>query len=70
VQFELGHALREAPARHDALKLGLRHLYETELRAHGSQLSSEAIHAVLEQDIELNAQGMGVWLDRAAVTAS
>jgi glyoxylase-like metal-dependent hydrolase (beta-lactamase superfamily II) len=64
---ELGHALRTAPARHQALKRGLRELYETELRAHGSQLSSEAIHTLLEQDIELNAQGMAVWLDREAV---
>jgi glyoxylase-like metal-dependent hydrolase (beta-lactamase superfamily II) len=63
----LGRALRAAPERHQALARGLSHLYETELRAHGSQLSSEAIHALLEQDIELNAQGLGVWLDREAV---
>jgi glyoxylase-like metal-dependent hydrolase (beta-lactamase superfamily II) len=67
---ELGHTLRTAPERHHALKTGLRALYETELRAHGSQLSSEAIYTLLEQDIELNAQGMGVWLDREAVPAT
>lgn len=61
---ELGHSLRDAPDRQRALERGLSGLYETELRAHGSQLSSEQIHTLLAQDIELNAQGMGVWLDR------
>lgn len=67
---EIGHALRAAPERHESLKRGLSHLYETALREHGSLVSSEAIHALLEQDIELNAQGMGVWLDREAVPDS
>lgn len=67
---ELGRTLRDSPERHCALKLGLQNLYETELRAHGSQLPSEVIHALLAQDIELNAQGMGVWLDREAASAS
>ena len=66
----LGRALSAAPDRHEALKSGLRSLYETELRARGSQLSSAAIHALLAQDIELNAQGMGVWLDREAASTS
>jgi glyoxylase-like metal-dependent hydrolase (beta-lactamase superfamily II) len=60
----LGTALRSAPERHVALKLGLRRLYEDALRAHGCQLSADALQALLAPDIELNAQGMGVWLDR------
>lgn len=67
---ELGRTLRAAPERHQALQNALRQLYETELRAHGSQLSSEAISALLAPDIELNAQGLGVWLDREAVPAT
>lgn len=62
----LGNALRDVPQRHEALRQALAALYEAELRAHGSQLDPGAIRALLEQDIELNAQGMGVWLDRAA----
>jgi hypothetical protein len=61
---QLGHNLKNAPERHTALKRELETLYETELRAHGSQLSSETIQALLAPDVELNAQGMGVWLDR------
>jgi glyoxylase-like metal-dependent hydrolase (beta-lactamase superfamily II) len=63
---QLGHTLANVPERHEALKRGLAALYERELRAHGSLLASEAIHALLEQDIELNAQGMGVWLNKHA----
>ena len=62
---ELGHKLQHAPERHAALTQALRILYENELRAHGSQLASETIQALLAPDVELNAQGMGVWLDRA-----
>jgi glyoxylase-like metal-dependent hydrolase (beta-lactamase superfamily II) len=62
---ELGHKLQHAPERHAALTQALRILYENELRVHGSQLASETIHALLAPDVELNAQGMGVWLDRA-----
>jgi glyoxylase-like metal-dependent hydrolase (beta-lactamase superfamily II) len=66
----LGHALQHAEPRHQALRQGLSKLYETELRAHGSQMSAEDIDTLLEQDIELNAQGMGVWLDRATTSAT
>lgn len=60
----LGESVRAVGARHEALKRGLRELYIQELRAHGSQLGTQAILDLLEMDVELNAQGMGVWLDR------
>jgi glyoxylase-like metal-dependent hydrolase (beta-lactamase superfamily II) len=60
----LGRALRDQPGRHDALRQGLRRLYAHSLRRHGSALTDEAIGDVLAIDIELNAQGMAVWLDR------
>jgi glyoxylase-like metal-dependent hydrolase (beta-lactamase superfamily II) len=62
----LGRALAAVPERHAALTRGLRQLYEEELRAHGCQLSGDALYTLLAPDIELNAQGMGVWLDREA----
>jgi hypothetical protein len=34
------------------------------LAAHGCTLPAAEIDRVLALDIELNAQGMGVWLDR------
>lgn len=60
----LGHALRQHPQRHQALREGLRALYLRSLRTHGCTLPDEAIETLLAIDIELNAQGMGVWLDR------
>jgi glyoxylase-like metal-dependent hydrolase (beta-lactamase superfamily II) len=62
----LGHALRRHPDRHRALADGLRGIYRRSLRALGSTLDDDAIDTVLALDIELNAQGMGVWLDRPA----
>ena len=49
---------------HAALAGELRALYRERLRAHGVALSDEAIDAVLAMDIELNAQGLEVWLAR------
>ena len=60
----IGHALRDHPQRHQALREALAALYLKSLRAHGCTLTEESILEVLALDIELNAQGMGVWLDR------
>ena len=55
-----------APDRHARLTDGLRALYTGRLRALDSPLDDAAIAALLAADIELNAQGLAVWLDRAA----
>jgi hypothetical protein len=34
------------------------------VRAHGSTLPDAEVRAVLATDLELNAQGLGVWLDQ------
>ncbi|MES2959641.1 MAG: MBL fold metallo-hydrolase [Pseudomonadota bacterium] len=54
---------RHAPQRHDALKRGLAALYASSLAAHGVEHVPEKL-ALLAMDIELNAQGMGVWLEK------
>ncbi|MBS7458197.1 MBL fold metallo-hydrolase [Coralloluteibacterium stylophorae] len=51
--------------RHARLKAALAALYLDRLGAHGSTLDADAIDAQIAGDIELNAQGLGVWLDRA-----
>ncbi len=56
----------QAPERHAALQSGLRALYLADLRAQGSTITDAAFDAQMALDIELNAQGMGVWLDRSA----
>lgn len=60
----LGRSLRDAPDRHAQLAEGLRSLYRRSLRAHGCPLDDAQIESSLALDVELNAQGMGVWLDR------
>ena len=61
----LGQQLKTAPDRHGALKSGLTALYRAQLLRHGV-LEVEAGISGLALDIELNAQGLGIWLDRPA----
>jgi len=60
----LGLRLRAAPQRHAALCAALEALYLEGVRAHGCAFAPDEVHALLAIDIELNAQGMAVWLDR------
>ena len=60
----LARSLAAAPDRHAALKLGLQAILLRSLRAHGVALSDERIRELLALDFELNAQGIGIWLDR------
>lgn len=60
----LGRAEREAPDRHEALMRGQRAIFTRSLAAHGCGLDPEEIAALLALDVELNAQGMAIWLDR------
>jgi len=58
--------LRHAEDRHEKLKAELSGLYLESLAAHGSQLAPERCLDLLAMDIELNAQGIAIWLDRPA----
>jgi glyoxylase-like metal-dependent hydrolase (beta-lactamase superfamily II) len=60
----LGLRHRQADDRHARLRQGLATIYAASLEAHGS--SRPDARELLELDIELNAQGMAAWLDRAA----
>jgi glyoxylase-like metal-dependent hydrolase (beta-lactamase superfamily II) len=60
----LGRSLRHAPERHEALKRGQLEIFVRSLAAHGCRDSRERIAQLLAMDLELNAQGMEVWLDR------
>ncbi len=59
-------ARRPAAERHQALKDGLLAMYIESLAAHGCGLGATRIAELLAMDTELNAQGIAVWLDRAA----
>jgi glyoxylase-like metal-dependent hydrolase (beta-lactamase superfamily II) len=54
----------DRPARHRAMIAALSELYLARARAHGVAMDDAAVLDLLGMDIELNAQGMGVWLDR------
>lgn len=60
----LAETVRDAPQRHAALKAGLQAQARQQLQQHGVA-DLETTVASLALDIELNAQGLGVWLDRA-----
>jgi glyoxylase-like metal-dependent hydrolase (beta-lactamase superfamily II) len=53
----------DASQRHEAMKQQLTELYFTRALAHGWQGHRAQLLELLSMDIELNAQGLGVWLD-------
>jgi glyoxylase-like metal-dependent hydrolase (beta-lactamase superfamily II) len=63
---ELAKSLPASKARHQALKEGLEAIHRRSLREHGVTLSDERIGELLALDLELNAQGIAIWLDRTA----
>ena len=62
----LAKSLTAGPDRHEALKRGLEAIHLRSLRAHGVTLPDERLRELLALDFELNAQGIGIWLDRTA----
>ncbi len=62
----MAKAVRDAPNRHARLIQGQRDILLPRLRAHGCTLSDVEIERLLASDYELNAQGLGIWLDRIA----
>jgi hypothetical protein len=63
---ERQRGVSDAAARHEALKRGQLAIFARSLRAHGVDASEAQIAELLAIDLELNAQGMAVWLDRPA----
>jgi glyoxylase-like metal-dependent hydrolase (beta-lactamase superfamily II) len=60
----LGHAVKDHADRHDLLKRGQLDIFQRSLQAHGCTLPPQQVAELLAIDLELNAQGMAVWLDR------
>lgn len=54
---------QDAGQRHEAMKLALMKLYATRALAHGWAGDRARLLDILGMDVELNAQGLGVWLD-------
>jgi glyoxylase-like metal-dependent hydrolase (beta-lactamase superfamily II) len=55
---------RPGPGHHAELVRGLEAIHVASLRAHGVTLADDRIRELLALDLELNAQGLAIWLDR------
>jgi glyoxylase-like metal-dependent hydrolase (beta-lactamase superfamily II) len=63
---ELAIAERNAGTmRHERIKASMTQYLLSELCAHGCMLQEPALLEILAGDIELNTQGLGIWLDAA-----
>lgn len=61
----IAQGLTHAEGRHEKLKHALAMDALAELSSRQTPLTNERILSLLEVDLELNAQGLAVWLDRA-----
>ncbi|WP_342316906.1 MBL fold metallo-hydrolase [Lysobacter sp. FW306-1B-D06B] len=60
----LAHAAHGHADRHERLVQSLTHLYVERATAHGAPLTAQEAAELLAMDIELNAQGLEIWLAR------
>ncbi|MFN8090738.1 MAG: MBL fold metallo-hydrolase [Vicinamibacteria bacterium] len=60
----LGRSVDGRPDRATRLRAGVRELFRGWVRDHGAPLPPERVDELLALDVELNAQGLEVWLDR------
>ena len=58
----IAQSLKDAPERHEAIKDALARLYLERAHLHGWQGTPDELLGLLGMDVELNAQGLGVWL--------
>ncbi|WP_116810756.1 MBL fold metallo-hydrolase [Steroidobacter cummioxidans] len=61
---EAARSLARAPNRHEELKRAFADIYIAELRRSGSTKPESFLREILTLDIELNAQGLGAWLNK------
>jgi glyoxylase-like metal-dependent hydrolase (beta-lactamase superfamily II) len=62
----IGQRLKAAPQRHEQLREALLQDALATLQAQQNPISPARVRELLAFDMELNAQGLGVWLDRPA----
>ena len=68
---ELARRERSAgAARHERLKAGVREMVLDEAQRQGWKLPREQVLDIFAGDIELNAQGLGIWLDSQAAAVT
>ncbi len=62
----MARATPRGPQRHAVLKAGLADIYLESMARHGCTVAADEALELLAMDIELNAQGVAIWLDRRA----
>ncbi len=62
---QAARAVADPQQRHEQLKAAQLELFCDSLAAHGCTLGREAIARLLAVDLELNAQGISIWINRA-----
>ena len=62
----IARSLPNTPERHAQMARQFGEICTSSLREHGCLLTDAQINELLELDLELNAQGMAVWLNRRA----
>jgi hypothetical protein len=60
----MARSLPRDAQRHQALQRGQLEIFERSLRAHACTLDTPRIAELLAMDLELNAQGLALWLDK------
>ena len=65
----IAHANARAEDRHARLYDDLMDFHLGQLRERGNPLAEARARELLDMDVEINAQGLEVWLDREAGTA-
>jgi hypothetical protein len=61
---DLGTRHRDAPDRADKLRHGMFAMIAGWLDAHGYPQDEGERHRLLDDDVDINCQGIEVWLDR------
>jgi hypothetical protein len=61
----IARAHADAPGRHARIMDDLASLYISRAQAHGCTFDATRVRELLMMDIELNAQGLEVWIDRS-----
>ena len=68
-QVAVARAARgEGVARHVEILAGLEQIVREEAERQGWTLAEAEVFDLLKMDLELNAQGLGVWLDESRVS--
>ncbi|TAN05880.1 MAG: MBL fold metallo-hydrolase [Rhodanobacteraceae bacterium] len=67
---QIAHACAVAPDRHARLYAGLMDFHLGQLRERGNPIAETRARELLELDIEINAQGLEVWLERERQAAA